>query len=118
MTETTSPQDMLGRGGLISVAEATTRLMDSLQDIHTPEEEIPLQDGFDRVLAKPIYSQEDLPAHPRSTMDGYAVRSGDTFGASESMPCYLSITGEVFMGEMPKGVLLENPHRRTAPQRC
>ncbi len=36
-------------------------------------------------------------------MDGYAVRAADTFGASESMPCYLNITGEVLMGEAPAG---------------
>ena len=36
-------------------------------------------------------------------MDGYAVRAADTFGASESMPCYLNITGEVHMGLAPTG---------------
>ena len=36
-------------------------------------------------------------------MDGYAVRAADTFGASESLPCYLQITGEVQMGAAPDG---------------
>jgi len=34
-------------------------------------------------------------------MDGYAVVAADTFGASESMPCYLNVAGEVMMGEIP-----------------
>jgi molybdopterin molybdotransferase len=32
-------------------------------------------------------------------MDGYAVKSADTFGCSESVPAYLRLTGEVVMGE-------------------
>jgi molybdopterin molybdotransferase len=34
-------------------------------------------------------------------MDGYAVRAGDTFGASESLPAYLEVVGEVPMGQAP-----------------
>ncbi len=51
-----------------------------------------------RVTAEPIRSGETLPAFPRSTMDGYAVRAADTFGASDSAPAYLRLTGEVSMG--------------------
>jgi len=31
-------------------------------------------------------------------MDGYAVRAEDTFGATESLPAYLTVIGEVPMG--------------------
>jgi len=34
-------------------------------------------------------------------MDGYAVRSGDTFGAAESRPALLTVTGDILMGTMP-----------------
>ena len=34
-------------------------------------------------------------------MDGYAVRARDTFGASESLPAYLEVVGEVPMGQAP-----------------
>ena len=37
----------------------------------------------------------------RSTVDGYAVRAKDTYGSSESMPGFLTVTGEVKMGEVP-----------------
>jgi len=33
-------------------------------------------------------------------MDGYAVRAQDTFGASESLPALLEVTGEVLMGRV------------------
>ena len=36
-----------------------------------------------RVTSCEIHSSEDLPAFPRSSMDGYSVRAADTFGASE-----------------------------------
>jgi molybdopterin molybdotransferase len=32
-------------------------------------------------------------------MDGYAVRAADTFGASESLPAFLQVVGEVAMGQ-------------------
>ncbi|MBZ0318485.1 MAG: molybdopterin molybdotransferase MoeA [Anaerolineae bacterium] len=52
-----------------------------------------------RVLAEPIYSPERLPYFPRSTMDGYAVRASDTFGATQSLPAYLTCIGSIYMGQ-------------------
>ena len=101
MGEVKIGKDMLGRTGLIPVAEALQILMDHLSTIPQKSELISLDDAYDRILAEPVVSPEDLPATARSTMDGYAVRAADTFGASQSMPCYLDITGEVKMGEKP-----------------
>lgn len=52
-----------------------------------------------RVLAEPIDSPERLPYFPRSTMDGYAVRASDTFGATQSLPAYLTCVGSIQMGQ-------------------
>lgn len=65
------------------------------------EEQVPLDATLDRVLSRPIICPEDLPPFSRSTMDGYAVRARDTFGASESLPALLQLSGEVGMGEVP-----------------
>lgn len=51
-----------------------------------------------RVIAVPPRSPIDLPEFARSTMDGYAVRAADTFGASQSLPAYLKVVGSVAMG--------------------
>ena len=51
-----------------------------------------------RVPAAPITARESLPGFDRSTVDGYAVRARDTFGASEGIPAYLRVTGAVRMG--------------------
>ncbi len=103
MVETKRTKDMLGRSGLMPVDEAADILLSHLKNIRTATTRIPLVEAFDRVLAESILSPEDLPAQARSTMDGYAVRATDTFGASESMPGYLNITGEVMMGTAPVG---------------
>lgn len=65
------------------------------------EEVIPSGKGLDRVLSRDISAPEDLPGFTRSTMDGYAVRAGDTFGASESLPAFLEIIGDIPMGQTP-----------------
>ena len=72
-----------------------------------PSEILSTDSALGRVTASPILSPHPLPAFRRSTMDGYAVRAADTFGASGSLPAFLSVTGEVSMGS-PAAVTL-NP---------
>ena len=66
-------------------------------------EEVPHYRAIGRILAQDIFCQENVPAFCRSTMDGYAVRSSDTNGSSESIPSFLKIKGEVEMGKAPEG---------------
>ncbi len=54
-----------------------------------------------RVLADDIRAPHPLPEFPRSSMDGYAVRACDTFGASGTHPVRLALVGEVPMGDTP-----------------
>ncbi len=65
----------------------------------TLAERIATLDSAGRVLAAPVVSPEALPAFRRATVDGYAVRAADTFGASESLPALLRVSGEVLMGQ-------------------
>lgn len=58
--------------------------------------------ALDRVLAENLVAQTPLPTFSRSTMDGYAVRAEDTYGATESLPAYLTVIGEVPMGRAPQ----------------
>lgn len=64
-------------------------------------EEIPLKETDERILADDIFSDFDLPDFMRSTMDGFAVRTASTFGASDANPAYLTVKGSVAMGETP-----------------
>lgn len=62
---------------------------------------IQTQDALRRVSGKDISAPHALPEFRRSTVDGYAVRAEDTYAASESLPAYLSVKGEVPMGKAP-----------------
>jgi molybdopterin molybdotransferase len=62
---------------------------------------VPLAEALGRVNAADVFAAETLPAFARSTMDGYAVRSADTHGASEQSPAYLELTGDVPTGIVP-----------------
>lgn len=64
-------------------------------------EKLPLSECYNKVLAEDIMSPENIPAFNRSTVDGYALCVKDTQGASESLPVFLDIVGEVKMGEVP-----------------
>jgi molybdopterin molybdotransferase len=64
-------------------------------------EDIGVAAALGRVTAEVITAPEPLPAFARSTMDGYAVRAQDTFGASQSLPAYLNVVGESPMGRAP-----------------
>jgi molybdopterin molybdotransferase len=65
------------------------------------EETVSLDRAFGRVLSKEMVSPEDLPGFPRTSVDGYAIRAKDSFGATESLPALLEIVGEVGMGQIP-----------------
>ena len=58
-----------------------------------------------RVTAGDIFATEELPSFSRSTMDGFAVRGADTFGASEGLPALLRVKGNILMGKEPPGAL-------------
>jgi len=64
----------------------------------TAVEVVALGDALGRVPGEPVLAPHDLPGFARSTVDGYAVRAADTYGASEGLPGYLDVVGEVAMG--------------------
>lgn len=90
---------------LLPPSEALTKLISQLGITQPKEEKIEVIRALGRITSTPIFSPELLPAFIRSTMDGYAVRSIDTFGASDNMPTYLRIVGECVMGVKPNFVI-------------
>jgi molybdopterin molybdotransferase len=62
-------------------------------------EDVSLLESIERILARDIQSDIDLPDFSRSIMDGFAIRGSSTFGASEANPAYLNVKGTVAMGE-------------------
>jgi molybdopterin molybdotransferase len=68
----------------------------------TSAERIGLAEAFRRVPAEPVVAPHALPGFARATVDGYAVRAADTYGASEGLPSYLELAGEARMGRPPQ----------------
>ncbi len=95
-------KDMLGRTGVVSREDALKTLEDHFIVQVSSREIIHISHSLGRILAEEILSPENIPQFDRSTMDGYAVRSADTFGAAESRPALLTIVGDILMGTMPK----------------
>lgn len=95
-------KDMLGRSGVVSREDALRILVERFAGPRLLVEEISISAALGRVLSTDIVSPSDLPDFDRSTMDGYTVRSGDTFGAAESRPALLRVVGESRMGTFPE----------------
>jgi molybdopterin molybdotransferase len=85
-----------------------------LSQLSTPEsvsspqgvsESIDVASSLGRVTAEDVRAPQPLPDFRRSTVDGFAVHARDTYGASDSLPAYLTLAGEVPMGDTPKSAL-------------
>ena len=64
-------------------------------------EHVSIAEARHRVPAADIPAPAPLPGFTRSTVDGYAVRAADTYGASDGLPSYLDLLGAVRMGAAP-----------------
>lgn len=83
-----------------SIEESRQVFLPHLKPV-TRTELVPLLSALGRVLAAAVVSPEPLPCFARSTMDGYAVRSRETAGASESLPTLLEVQDETLIGDSP-----------------
>lgn len=86
--------------------QARELIIQSLEGIPVNGETVPLIDALGRITLEDIIARENLPPFSRSTVDGYAVRSADTFGASETSPSLFSLAGEILMGQ-ETGIVLQ-----------
>jgi molybdopterin molybdotransferase len=94
-------KDMLGRENVVTAGEALRLLRENLQRTSPVEKMTAIEEALGMVCSRDIVAPEDLPPFPRSTVDGFAVKAEDTFGATETMPAYLNVAQEIFMGESP-----------------
>ena len=80
--------------------ERAHEAIDSL-NLKPRSETVPLRNARGRVLANRVDATLDVPGFDRASMDGFAVRARDTFGADEADPARLAVTGTVHAGEEP-----------------
>jgi len=85
---------------VISVDEALEKVLEHIDILEAEESSIPGCLG--QVLAEDISSPFNIPPLDNSAMDGYAVRSADTHGASRQSPRFLHVIGTVTAGAIPQ----------------
>lgn len=71
-----------------------------------------LDEAAGRFLAQNFYATEDLPGFDRSTVDGFALRARDLFGAQEANPALVECVADCRMGEVPDITLGEGQAAR------
>jgi molybdopterin molybdotransferase len=88
---------------VLSVAEALDRVLSGVPVLGA--ESIPIGEALGRVLAEAVVAAREVPPWDNSSMDGYAIRAGDTAAATEAHPAVLSVAGEVTAGRVAGGSL-------------
>ncbi|HDM37044.1 MAG TPA: hypothetical protein ENG09_07395 [Candidatus Syntrophoarchaeum butanivorans] len=83
---------------LITIDEAR-RIIDANIQAIGGFEIVPLIEADGRILFEDLHAPVDLPPFNRALMDGYAVRSPDTFGATEEKGIRLKVIGEIRAGD-------------------
>lgn len=86
---------------LLPPDESRALLLSHLSQSLPASESIDAISSLNRTLSEDILAPHPLPDFQRTTVDGYAVRASDTHGASDSLPAYLTLIGEVPMGNAP-----------------
>ena len=86
---------------MLSVEEARERVLGYF-DVLEPETR-PILEADGQVLAEDVEGRFDIPPLDNSAMDGYALRTEDIRGASETSAVTLRVTGAVAAGQLPSG---------------
>jgi len=80
---------------VITRDEATERFQRYLSLEPLGSEEVTLDQALNRVVAKTVIADVDVPAFDRSNVDGFAVVAADSFGAMEESPRQVKLNDEV-----------------------
>src|SRR3546814_18290113 len=90
---------------MIPVAEALDRILGDVEPL--PAEQVPLLDGFGRVIAADVTARRTQPPMAVSAMDGYAVRSADAGTVPVTLRQIGTVpAGSIFAGRVGAGEAL------------
>ncbi|ADN49754.1 molybdopterin biosynthesis protein [Vulcanisaeta distributa] len=89
---------------LLTPEETLSKVFSTVKVEPLGTEVVRIEESYGRVLARDVYSRIDVPPFDRATMDGFAVRAEDTFGADELNPVKLRVIGNIETGaeELPQ----------------
>ena len=87
-------------------AAALRRVLDAAAALPRPAvETLPLEKACGRIAAKALCARMDQPPFDRSPLDGYALHSADTAGASRENPVTLPVSMKLYAGDAPAAAL-------------
>lgn len=92
---------------LDSYEKAIKKIEDSVF-FELKSEDTPISSSLNRILSEDLISPINVPHYPKSQMDGYAVRSEDTFEASETSPIKLKLIESISAGSVPRHHIKKN----------
>ncbi|MBP3296900.1 MAG: molybdopterin molybdenumtransferase MoeA, partial [Lachnospiraceae bacterium] len=79
----------------MEIEECLDKILGKIEPGQTAES-VRLEDGIcGRILAEDVVATRNVPAFPRSAMDGYAVHSEDVAEAAKEAPAVLKVQGEL-----------------------
>lgn len=78
--------------------ELALQIIDESVNQISNTEKINIEEARGRIIGEDIYAPINQPPFNRSPLDGYALKSEDTLGASKSNPIKLKVVDEVFAG--------------------
>ncbi len=81
-----------------TIAQSREKLKAAVAEKKQAIEFVKLEDALGRVIASDLVSPEPIPHFRRSTVDGYAVRSSDTHGVTDSIPVFLEMVEKISIG--------------------
>jgi molybdopterin molybdotransferase len=93
-----APRTVIPNGELLAVEAYQSAILAAITPL--PPVSLGLADAEGCVLAEDVTAAVALPSFDNSSMDGFAVRAGDTSSSSERTPVTLPVTGEIAAGDV------------------
>jgi len=91
---------------MVSVEHALKTILMSVKPL--TNEKVHINNALNRILAEDIFSTLNVPYLDNSAMDGYAVRSRDTYGISDRRPDTLKVVSDVRAGYLANRGIRKN----------
>ncbi len=79
--------------------EALNQVVEIAETQNLEVESVSLESSHGRICCENVYSKVNIPSFDRSTVDGYAIKTSDVAGATDSIPAMLTLKGNSIMGQ-------------------
>jgi len=84
---------------LVPLGDVQAMILDAV--VRLDAVDLPLGDALGAILAEEVVAPEPVPPFANTAMDGYALRAGDTAGASPDAPVRLRVVDDLAAGRAP-----------------